>query len=151
MGLVEGFSWFGLLQIIGIDIILSGDNALVDRAGLPLAAAAAAQAGHLAGHGRGGGAAHRLRRGHRLLLMVPLLKLAGSLLLLWIAIKLLIPEGEGGGHGGDGSASGSLWNAVRTIVVADAVMSFDNVDQRRRRGQGQRRPARARHRRSRSR
>ena len=58
------------------------------------------------------------------LLGYPYLKLIGGVLLLWIGIKLLLPE-EGEGH--DIEAAGNLWGAVRTIIVADFVMSLDNV------------------------
>jgi YjbE family integral membrane protein len=127
MDLFEGFSWVGLLQIIGIDIILSGDNALV----IALACRSLPPQQRKLGIWLGTGAAIVLRIAFAAaivyLLMVPLLKLAGSLLLVWIAIKLLIPEEQAVGHGADGPASGSLWNAVKTVVIADAVMSFDNV------------------------
>ena len=59
------------------------------------------------------------------LLMLPYLKIVGALLLLWIGVKLLQPEEEGGHVGIQGSAS--LLGAIRTIIVADAVMSLDNV------------------------
>lgn len=127
--LLEGFSWVGLLQIIGIDIILSGDNALV----IALACRSLPPQQRRLGIWLGTGAAVVLRIAFAAaivyLLMVPLLKLAGSLLLLWIAVKLLVPEESGGGgsHGADGPASGSLWTAIKTVVIADAVMSFDNV------------------------
>jgi YjbE family integral membrane protein len=58
------------------------------------------------------------------LLRLPLLKLAGSGALLWIALQLLMPEGEGSDHA---TASGGLGSAIRTILVADLVMSLDNV------------------------
>ena len=58
------------------------------------------------------------------LLAVPWLKIVGALLLIWIGIKLLQPEEEG--HG-DVAASVTLAGAIKTIIVADAVMSLDNV------------------------
>ena len=58
------------------------------------------------------------------LLAVPFLKVVGALLLFWIAIKLA--KGEEEAHG-DIQASDNLWKAVRTIAIADAVMSLDNV------------------------
>jgi YjbE family integral membrane protein len=130
MDLFEGFSWVGLLQIIGIDIILSGDNALV----IALACRSLPPQQRKLGIWLGTGAAIVLRIAFAAaivyLLMVPLLKLAGSMLLLWIAVKLLIPEepGSGGHHATQDDANrASLWNAVKTVVIADAVMSFDNV------------------------
>jgi YjbE family integral membrane protein len=59
------------------------------------------------------------------LLAVPLLKFVGGLLLFWIAVKLLTEE-EGEAHSKIG-ATDQLWHAIRTIAVADVVMSFDNV------------------------
>ncbi|MDN5836709.1 MAG: TerC family protein, partial [Nitrosospira sp.] len=59
------------------------------------------------------------------LLAIPFLKIAGALLLLWIGIKLLQPEPEGDQHQID--ASTTLLGAVKTIIIADAVMSLDNV------------------------
>ncbi|MDP3546196.1 MAG: YjbE family putative metal transport protein, partial [Phreatobacter sp.] len=59
------------------------------------------------------------------LLAVPFLKLVGGILLFWIAIKLVVGE-EGGDHGNI-QQSDSLWKAVRTVAIADAVMSLDNV------------------------
>lgn len=126
---MEWFSaawWTALLQIIGIDIILSGDNALV----IALACRSLPPKQRRLGIWLGTGAAVGLRIAFAAvivyLLMVPLLKLVGSLLLLWIAVKLLVPESAGGG-GHEVGGGGSLWNAVKVIVVADAVMSFDNV------------------------
>jgi YjbE family integral membrane protein len=58
------------------------------------------------------------------LLRLPFLKLIGAALLLWIAVQLLIPEDEGEGHGGGGT---SLAAAIKTILLADLVMSLDNV------------------------
>ena len=59
------------------------------------------------------------------LLDVPFLKLVGSILLLWIGIKLLIPEDED--LGDKIKASHNVWSAVQTVIIADAVMSLDNV------------------------
>ena len=59
------------------------------------------------------------------LLALPYLKLIGALLLLWIGIKLILPEGE---HGeGNIKAEAHLWGAIKTIIIADFVMSLDNV------------------------
>jgi YjbE family integral membrane protein len=59
------------------------------------------------------------------LLAIPFLKLVGALLLLWIGVKLLMPEDEDG-HGNI-EGSDRLWGAVKTVIVADLVMSVDNV------------------------
>lgn len=119
--------WIGLLQIIGIDIILSGDNALV----IALACRSLPEKQRRIGVWLGVGAAVVLRIAMAVaivyVLMVPLVRAVGALLLFWIAIKLLIPEPEGEAHEGRVAAGSSLWSAVRIVAVADAVMSLDNV------------------------
>ena len=114
-----------LLQIIWIDILLSGDNAVV----IALACRALPQRQRKWGIICGAGAAIVLRvlfaTFIAYLLGVPYLKIIGSLLLFWIAVKLMLPEE--GGHGGTVKSGNSLLSAVRTIVIADAVMSLDNV------------------------
>src|SRR3546814_1419009 len=59
------------------------------------------------------------------LLTVPYLKIVCGILLFWVAVKLVLPEAGGEGEGISGGSS--LWSALRTIVIADAVMSLDNV------------------------
>jgi len=116
--------WVGLLQIIWIDIILSGDNAVV----IALACRRLPQHQQRVAIFAGTGAAIALRVTMAtvvmLLLEISYLKLIGSALLLWIAIKLLAPQDE---ESGDGASIGNLWQAIRTIVIADFVMSLDNV------------------------
>jgi YjbE family integral membrane protein len=114
-----------LLQIIWIDILLSGDNAVV----IALACRSLPGRQRKWGIVCGAGAAIALRVLFAtfvvFLLSVPYLKIVGSLLLFWIAIKLVLPE-----EGGDGEqvkCGNSLFSAIRTIVIADAVMSLDNV------------------------
>jgi len=112
-----------LFQIIVIDILLGGDNAVVIALAcrhLPEAQRRKAILGGVAG-------ALALRI---LLLFVasyvlgwPLLKVIGGVLLLWIGIKLLLPEGEEA----DVKAGSSLGQAIWIIMVADVVMSLDNV------------------------
>jgi YjbE family integral membrane protein len=120
--------WLGLLQIIGIDIILSGDNALV----IALACRSLPKEQRRLGIWLGTGAAVALRVAMAVaivyVLTIPLLKLAGAVMLLWIAIKLLIPErGSDDALAGGRAPAGSVWTAIKIIVVADAVMSLDNV------------------------
>ena len=114
-----------LLQIIWIDILLSGDNAVV----IALACRSLPDRQRKWGIICGAGAAIALRvlfaTFIAYLLGVPYLKIIGSLLLFWIAVKLMLPEE--GGHGATVKSGNSLWSAVRTIVIADAVMSLDNV------------------------
>lgn len=113
-----------ILQIIWIDILLSGDNAVV----IALACRSLPPRQKRIGIILGAGAAIVLRILFALiisyLLEVPFLRLIGGVLLLWIAVKLITGEAE---HESEVSESENLWGAVRTIVIADAVMSFDNV------------------------
>jgi YjbE family integral membrane protein len=115
--------WVGLLKIIGVNIILSGDNAVV----IALAARSLPAQQQKQAIFWGAGAAIVLRIVLTLfavaLLALPWLKLVGSLLLFWIGIKLLIPEDEDP----DIKAHEHLMSAIRTILVADLVMSLDNV------------------------
>jgi YjbE family integral membrane protein len=113
-----------VLQIVWIDLLLSGDNAVV----IALACRALPPQQRRTGMLLGAGTAVVLRIVFALaitwLLAVPLLRVVGGLLLIWIAVKLALGEDEDA-HVVDGSTS--LWRAVRTIAVADAVMSLDNV------------------------
>jgi YjbE family integral membrane protein len=117
--------WLGLLEIIGVNIVLSGDNAVV----IALAARSLPQRQRRAAIVIGSGAAIVLRviltTVVARVLALPYLKLVGALLLLWIGIQLMRPGDED-----DGSAvqaTSHLLAAVRTILVADLVMSLDNV------------------------
>jgi YjbE family integral membrane protein len=60
------------------------------------------------------------------LLAIPFLKIVGAVLLVWIGVKLLLPEHDEDGHGNI-EGSDKLWGAVKTVIVADFVMSVDNV------------------------
>ncbi len=116
--------WIALLQIIGINIVLSGDNAVV----IALAARGLPADQQKRAVAWGSGAAVVMRIVLTIvaveLLRLPYLKLVGAALLLWIAVQLLLPEEGGEGHGEGG---GSLVAAVKTILLADLVMSLDNV------------------------
>jgi YjbE family integral membrane protein len=115
--------WIGLLKIIGVNIILSGDNAVV----IALAARSLPPKQQKAAVLWGSGAAVVMRIVLTIfavaLLTLPWLKLIGSLLLFWIGIKLLVPEEDSE----DVDASDNLIAAVKTILIADLVMSIDNV------------------------
>ena len=117
--------WVALGQIVMIDILLGGDNAVV----IALASRRLpdAQRRQAIFWGMFGAVALRvvLIFFALQLLKVPFLKIVGGLLLLWIGIKLLLPADEDGGH--DIDASTHLLGAIKTIVLADAVMSLDNV------------------------
>jgi YjbE family integral membrane protein len=116
--------WSGLTQIILVNILLSGDNALV----IALACRNLEKRHQKPAILAGSAGAIILRIIFvlivDLLLQVPYLKLIGGLLLLWIGIKLVQGEEE---HGEGVKAEGSLWGAIRTIIIADAVMSLDNA------------------------
>jgi YjbE family integral membrane protein len=122
--LFEPQFWVALLQIIGVNIILSGDNAVV----IALACRSLPPRQQKLGIIFGAGAAVLLRVIFTVfivyLLTIPYLKFAGGLLLLWIGYKLMQPEDEG--HG-EVDAAANLMAAVRTVLIADAVMSLDNV------------------------
>ena len=115
--------WIGLLKIIGVNIILSGDNAVV----IALAARSLPPKQQKAAILWGSGAAVVMRIILTVfavaLLTLPWLKLVGSMLLFWIGIKLLIPEEENANI----DASDNLIAAIKTILIADLVMSLDNV------------------------
>lgn len=113
-----------LFEIIWINIILSGDNAVV----IALACRGLPADKQRAGMILGAGVAVALRVVFTVLvaslLSLPYLKIVAGLLLVWVAVKLIPGEDEG-----DGSIAESdkLWHAVRTIAIADAIMSLDNV------------------------
>lgn len=116
--------WIALLQIIGVNIVLSGDNAVV----IALAARGLPAKQQMRAVAWGSGAAVVMRIVLTIvaveLLRMPYLKLVGAVLLLWIAVKLLIPAKGSEGHG---VASTSMASAIKTILLADLVMSLDNV------------------------
>jgi len=117
--------WIAVGQIIMIDILLGGDNAVVIALACRQLPANLRTKGIL--WGTAGAIVLRviLIAFALTLLQVPYLKLVGAALLLWIGIKLLVPEGEG--EHADVKGSDKLWSAVKTVIVADLVMSIDNV------------------------
>ena len=116
--------WIGLRKIIWINIILSGDNAVF----IALAARSLPSEQQKKAVLLGSGAAVILRIGLTVvaakLLALPYLEVIGGLLLLWIGVQLL---GDDEGEGAEAPHSGNLMAAVRTILIADLVMSLDNV------------------------
>jgi len=117
--------WLAALQIIWINILLSGDNAVV----IALACRSLHGSQRRWGMILGAGAAILLRVFFTIIIAqlmgLPFLKLVGGVALLWIAIKLIVPDeshGEGSVKAGD-----NLWRAVRIVAIADIVMSLDNV------------------------
>lgn len=117
--------WLALGKIIWVNILLSGDNAVV----IALAARSLPPQQQKKAIMIGSGAAIAMRVVLTLvaaqLLLLPYLKLVGALLLLYIGVTLLLPEDESD-DGGSGATS-SMATAVRTILIADLVMSLDNV------------------------
>jgi YjbE family integral membrane protein len=116
--------WVAVLQIIAIDILLGGDNAVV------IALACRNLPPELKRKGIFWGVAGAI--GLRVvltifavtLLTIPYLKIVGAILLFWIGIKLILPEDE---DAHEIQASTQLLGAIKTIIIADAVMSLDNV------------------------
>ena len=116
--------WVALGKIIWVNILLSGDNAVVIAL-----ASRNLPAGQRNKAIFGGSAAAILLRVVLTifavsLLQFPYLKIVGAVLLFWIGVQLLVPEDE---HEDGIKASDQLWGAIRTILIADLVMSLDNV------------------------
>lgn len=123
--LVSTQFWVDVFKIIMIDLLLSGDNAVVIALACRNLPEAQRKKGILFGVGGAIGLRVLLTFFAVSLLALPYLKLVGALLLLWIGIKLILPENE---HGEDNiKADTRLFGAVKTIIVADFVMSLDNV------------------------
>ena len=121
--LVHTDFWFGLGKIIWVNLLLSGDNAVV----IALAARSLPPQQQKMAVFWGAGAAVIMRIVLTIfavaLLTLPWLKIVGGLLLLWIGVKLLVPEEDGD----DIASSDNLFQAIKTILIADLVMSLDNV------------------------
>lgn len=116
--------WLAVGQIIMIDVLLGGDNAVVIALACRQLPAHQRTKGIL--WGTAGAIVLRviLIAFALALLQVPYLKLVGAVLLIWIGVKLLVPEDDTHDHihGND-----KLWGAVKTVIIADLVMSIDNV------------------------
>ncbi len=123
--LTTGTFWLAVAQIIAIDILLGGDNAVV----IALACRRLPEEQRKRGIFWGAIGAIVLRIALIFfalqLLELPFLKIVGALLLLWIGIKLLLPSAGDEHESIDGGTH--LVGAIKTIIVADAVMSLDNV------------------------
>jgi YjbE family integral membrane protein len=121
--LAEPAFWFGLVAIVWVNLLLSGDNAVV----IAMAARSLPPRQQKRAIFWGGAAAIAMRGVLTVfaieMLTLPYLKLAGGLLLLWIGAQLLVPAKE---HAQAAEDMGVM-AAVRTILVADVVMSLDNV------------------------
>jgi YjbE family integral membrane protein len=117
--------WFGVGQIILVNIILSGDNAVV----IAMACLTLPPKQRLWGMILGAGVAVLLRVIFTLVIAqamtYPYLKLVGGALLFYVAIKLVTEDADG--EGDDVEGAHTLWRAVRIVAIADIVMSLDNV------------------------
>lgn len=113
-----------IVSIVLIDVVLAGDNAVV----IALAVRTLPKKERLLGIALGSGVAVALRVGLTFvaaqLLAINYIKLAGGVLILWIAVKLLLDNTGDEVHGKE---AGGLWQAVWLILVADITMSVDNV------------------------
>lgn len=122
--LETGAFWLGLGKIIWVDLLLSGDNAVVIA--LAVRALPVHQQKRAVVFGAGLAIAMRviLTLFAVELLQWPYLKLFGAILLLWIGVKLLSGDDDSGGNIREGR---TIWSAIKTILMADFVMSLDNV------------------------
>ena len=124
MDIVSPLFWTALLKIIGVNIVLSGDNAVV----IALAARSLPPTQQKKAIFWGSAAAIVMRIVLTFfavaLLQFAWLKLLGSVLLLWIGVKLLY---DGGNEEGGIKSHGTMFDAIKTILIADLVMSLDNV------------------------
>jgi YjbE family integral membrane protein len=124
LDLTSAVFWVAVGQIILIDIVLSGDNAVVIAMACRNLSPEQRRIGIVWGVAGAVSLRVVLTVFAALVMNLPWLKLVGGLLLVWIAVKLMLPEDE---EGHDIEPSAHLWGAVKTIVVADFVMSLDNV------------------------
>ena len=121
---LQTLSWAAIFQIILIDILLGGDNAVVIALACRNLPKKQRMQGILWGTAGAIGLRVVLIAFALTLLTIPFLKIVGALMLVWVGVKLLIPEDDA--HGNiEGSTS--IMAAVKTIIVADFVMSLDNV------------------------
>lgn len=125
VSLSDPLIWGKLFEIIMLNIVLSGDNAVV----IALACRALAPAQRTKGIALGAAVAVVLRVAFTVLiaslLTAPFLHIVGAALLVWIAVKLIVEDGESDENAI--TASSKLWKAVQTVAIADIVMSLDNV------------------------
>jgi len=115
--------WVALLQIIIINVLLSGDNAVIIALACRSLAPRQQRNAFLIGTVAIVILMTALTAFAAVLMTIPYVEMVGAVLLLWIGIKLLLPEEEND----DVSASDNFWGAVKTIIIADIVMSLDNV------------------------
>jgi YjbE family integral membrane protein len=119
----EPETWMALVKIAIINVVLSGDNAVVIALACRSLPPRQQRNAFIVGTGGIVVLMTVLTAFAAWLMTLPWIQALGSLLLLWIGVKLLLPE-DGEGNVKD---SGNFWDAVRTIIIADIVMSLDNV------------------------
>ncbi|MFT0861593.1 TerC family protein [Ancylobacter sp. G4_0304] len=124
MSYLEPLFWLALLKIIWINVLLSGDNAVVIAMACRSLPDRLRRIGMVLGAGVAVGMRIVFTAIVAVLLGLPWLRILGAIALMYIAVDLVVPEGEEG-EGVQGHES--LWRAVGTIAVADLVMSLDNV------------------------
>ncbi|HEX6794895.1 MAG TPA: TerC family protein [Casimicrobiaceae bacterium] len=121
--LTDPVTWLALFKIAVINIVLSGDNAVVIALACRSLSPRDQRNAFIVGTGGIVILMTLLTSCAALLMTLPYIQLAGCVLLLWIGIKLLLPEDDGGNV----KESSNFWGAVKTIIIADIVMSLDNV------------------------
>jgi YjbE family integral membrane protein len=121
--LTDPVTWVALFNIAVINIVLSGDNAVVIALACRSLPPREQKRAFIVGTAGIVVLMTLLTSCAALLMTLPYIQIVGCLLLLWIGIKLLVPEDDGGTV----KESGNFWAAVKTIIIADIVMSLDNV------------------------
>ncbi len=121
--LTDPATWVALFKIAVINIVLSGDNAVVIALACRSLSPRDQRNAFIVGTGGIVVLMTLLTSCAALLMTMPYIQLVGCVLLLWIGIKLLLPEDDGGNV----KESSNFWGAVKTIIIADIVMSLDNV------------------------
>jgi YjbE family integral membrane protein len=121
--LTDPTTWMALLKIALINVVLSGDNAVVIALACRSLEPRDQKRAFVVGCGGIVVLMTLLTASAALLMTLPYIQIVGCVLLLWIGVKLLLPEDEGGNV----KQSATFWAAVKTIIIADIVMSMDNV------------------------
>jgi YjbE family integral membrane protein len=116
-------TWTALFKIAVINVVLSGDNAVVIALACRSLPPKQQRNAFLVGTGGIVVLMTGLTASAALLMTLPYIQIIGSVLLLWIGVKLLLPEDDEGNV----KDSDNFWEAVKTIIIADIVMSLDNV------------------------
>lgn len=114
----------GLFSVIVVNVILSGDNAVVIAMAVRSLPRAQRQKGIIIG--AGGAVLLRIVLTFFVasMLLIPYLKLVGGALILWLAVRLFVDSGP---EDDEGREAGTLWQALKIIVIADVTMSLDNM------------------------